>query len=107
MITIRRDEDDEILGYLAPTGDEWLPLTVFHVALADPASQDDAEEIVRRDGLASLSDPWWVEDEQGEWVEARLQEAQPHRIRVRWADPMIDQPAHGVWIDTRERRVRR
>jgi hypothetical protein len=107
MITIRRDEDDEILGYLAPAGENWQPLTVFHVALAEPTSQDEAEDIVRSEGLASLSEPWWVEDDQGQWSEARLQEAQPYRIRIRWTDPMLDQPAHGEWIDTRERRVRR
>lgn len=106
MIEIRRDEDDELLGYVVPAGDRWQPMTVFQVAMADPTSRDEAEDVVRADGLASLSDPWWVEDA-GEWREARLQEAEGTRIRIRWADPLVDQPAHGHWVDTKERRVRR
>jgi imidazolonepropionase-like amidohydrolase len=105
-VAIRREDDDELLGYLLRTGDAWLPMTVFHVALGAPTSEQEAEEIVRRDGLASLSEPWWLEDA-GEWREVRLQEAQPHRIRFRWADPTADQPAHGQWIDVRQRRLRR
>jgi imidazolonepropionase-like amidohydrolase len=106
-ITVRRDEDNEIMGYLLLTGTGWQPLTVFHAALGDPTTQQKAEDIVRRDGLASLSEPWWIEHEPGEWREARLLEAQPHRVRIRWADPTLDQPAHGQWIDTRHHHIRR
>jgi hypothetical protein len=105
-ITIRREEDDEILGHLLREGDDWRPVTVFRAPLAPATSREEAEDIVRRDGLASLSEPWWVEDGD-EWREARLQEVRPDRVRIRWTDPMIDQPAHGHWIDTAAGRVRR
>ncbi|WP_156892909.1 hypothetical protein [Actinokineospora enzanensis] len=105
-ITIRRADDDEVLGHLRPSGDFWQPMTVFHAALAAPTTLDVAEELVRRDGLSCLAEAWWVEDG-GVWREARIQEARPDRLRVRWADPMVDQPAHGVWIDPRAVRVQR
>jgi hypothetical protein len=105
-VTIRREEDDEILGHLLREGDGWRPVTVFRAPLALATSRQEAEDIVRRDGLTSLSEPWWVEDG-GEWREARLQEVRPDRLRIRWADPMIDQAAHGHWIDTVAGRVRR
>ena len=106
-ITIRRAEDGEILGYVVPTGTGWQPETIFRVALAEPTSRDEAEEILRRDGLARLSDAWWVECEPGQWREAYIQEARENRIRIRWADPLAEQPAHGHWIDPQVLRVRR
>jgi hypothetical protein len=106
-IEIRREEDDELLGHLRRTGARWEPVTVFHAALAGPAGREDAEDVVRRDGLSSLSDPWWVEETPGRWTEARIQEAHPDRVRVRWADPLLEQPAHGQWIDPRAVRVQR
>jgi hypothetical protein len=67
----------------------------------------EAENILRRDGLSCLGDPWWVEDEPGHWKEARIQEARPDRLRIRWADPLADQPAHGHRVDPRVVRVQR
>ncbi|MFC0113785.1 hypothetical protein [Kibdelosporangium aridum] len=106
MHTIRRDEDDEIMGYVVPVGDHWQATTVFNAALADPTSLEEAEDIVRRDGLSCLTDRWLVEY-QGEWREARLQEVRPDSVRLWWADPMIEQSPHGQWIDTRAHKIRR
>ncbi|WP_410669969.1 hypothetical protein [Amycolatopsis sp. cmx-4-68] len=107
MIEVRRDEDGELLGHLRPVGAGWEPVTVFHAALACPAGRDDAEAVVRRDGLSCLADPWWLEEAPGRWVEVRIQEAHPDRLRVRWADPLAEQPAHGRWVDPRAVRVQR
>lgn len=106
-IEVRREEDGELLGHLRPADAGWEPLTVFHAALAEPAGWEEAEDVVRRDGLSCLGDPWWVEAEPGRWTEARIQEAYPDRVRVRWADPLLEQPAHGQWIDPRAVPVRR
>jgi hypothetical protein len=107
VIDIRRDEDGELLGHLRRAGPGWEPVTVFHGVLAEPSGRDEAEDVVRRDGLASLSDPWWVEEAPGRWTEVRIQEARSGRLRVRRADPLAEQPAHGRWIDPRAVRVRR
>ena len=106
-ITVRRDDDGEVLGYLRPVGENWQPMTVFHAELAEPTSREDAEDVLRRDGLSSLSDVWWVERGPDDWQEARIQEARPDRLRIRWADPFVDQPASGVWIDPTVVSVRR
>lgn len=106
-ITIHREEDGEILGYLQRTGSGWQPTTVFHAVLAEPTARAEAERILRNDGLSCLGDTWWVEDEPGRWREARIQEAHPTRLRIRWACPLVDQPAHGHWIDPRTVRVQR
>src|SRR5439155_26555217 len=106
LITIRREEDDEILGHVQHTDSGWQPMTLFAAPLGEPTSREQAEDRVRSDGLSRLGDPWWVEDEPGRWQEARIQEAHPDRLRIRWADPLIDQPAHGHWIDPRAVRVR-
>ncbi|WIX91619.1 hypothetical protein [Amycolatopsis sp. DG1A-15b] len=104
---VRREEDGELLGHLRLTGSGWEPVTVFHAALAGPTSREEAEDVVRRDGLPSLGDPWWAEEAPGRWTEVRIQEAHPDRLRVRWTDPLAEQPALGRWIDPREVRVRR
>ncbi|MET0235164.1 MAG: hypothetical protein ABW224_11035 [Kibdelosporangium sp.] len=105
--TIRRDEDDEVMGHLVPVADHWQPTTVFSAALAEPTTLAEAEDIVRRDGLSCLSDTWLVETAPGQWREARLQEARPDSVRLRWLDPMIEQSPHGEWVDTRATRMRR
>ncbi|PPK65923.1 hypothetical protein V5P93_000184 [Actinokineospora auranticolor] len=99
VVVRRDDDDDEILGYLRPVADRWQPTTVFHAVLAEPSERDAAEDVLRRDGMTSLSDPWWLEGTPGDWREVRIQEARPDRVRVRWADPMAEQPAHGHWVD--------
>lgn len=106
MIEIRREEDGELLGHLRRVGARWEPVTVFHGVLAEPSGRDEAEDVVRRDGLASLTDPWWVEEAPGRWTEIRIQEARTDRVRVRRTDPLAEQPAHGRWIDPRVLRVR-
>ncbi len=107
MIDVRREEDGELLGHLRWVGSGWEPVTVFHAALAEPAGRDEAEDVVRRDGLLCLSDPWWVEEEPERWTEVRIQEVRPDRLRVRWADPLAEQPPQGRWIDPRTVRLRR
>ncbi|WP_103342653.1 hypothetical protein [Amycolatopsis sp. CA-126428] len=106
-IEVRREEDGELLGHLRRVAAGWEPGTVFHGVLAEPSGRDEAEEVVRRDGLPSLAEPWWAEEAPGRWTEVRIQEAHPDRLRVRWADPLAEQPAHGRWIDPREVRLRR
>jgi hypothetical protein len=107
MHTIRREEDDEVMGHLVAVGDHWQPTSVFNAALAEPTTLEQAEDIVHRDGLSCLTDTWLVELESGHWREARLQEAKPDAVRLWWLDPMIEQSPHGHWVDTRTTRMRR
>jgi len=57
-IEVRRDEDDELLGLLLPTGaGRWVPATIFGAALAPAADEELAESVVREHGLSSLGRP--------------------------------------------------
>ncbi|HEY3467401.1 MAG TPA: amidohydrolase family protein [Amycolatopsis sp.] len=105
-VTVRRDEDGEVLGHLRREGTGWQPVTVFGGVLAGPSSREEAEEVLRRDGLASLGEVWWVHSG-AEFREARIQEARPDRIRIRWADPLVEQSPQGEWIDPRVVRIQR
>lgn len=106
-IAIYREHDGEILGYLRREGAAWQPVTVFGGVLAGPTSREEAEHILRCDGLSSLGDIWWVQDGPDGFKQALIQEARPDRLRIRWADPLADQTPHGHWIDPRAVRVER
>lgn len=107
MHTIRRDEDDELMGYVVPVGDHWQPTTVFNAPLGDPTTFDEAEATVLRIGLSALMGRWQVELD-GEWRDVWLQEARPDSVRVHWADPMVA-PAQqdAQWLDARAHTFRR
>nr|WP_042183050.1 hypothetical protein [Kibdelosporangium sp. MJ126-NF4]CEL15327.1 hypothetical protein [Kibdelosporangium sp. MJ126-NF4]CTQ95632.1 hypothetical protein [Kibdelosporangium sp. MJ126-NF4] len=106
MHTIRRDEDNELMGYVAPVGDHWQPITIFNAALGDPTTFDEAERTVRNIGLSSLMGRWQV-DYDGQWRDVWLQEVRPDSVRVYWADPMVDPKQGGHWIDARTHTFRR
>ncbi len=97
---VRRDEDGEMLGRVVPTSGGWQAVTTFGAPLGDVTSHDQALETVRARGLSCLAEPWWIRPlGELEWQEARLMEVRPDRIRLRWTDPMADQPPSGQWFD--------
>jgi hypothetical protein len=95
---VRRD-DGELLGRVVPLTGGWLPVTVFGAALGPLGDRDAAVETVEREGLASLGESWWARTDSPQWQEVVLVEAQPDRVRLRWKDPMIEQPPPGQWYD--------
>ncbi|ALG07122.1 hypothetical protein [Kibdelosporangium phytohabitans] len=106
MHIVRRDEDNEFMGYVIPVGDHWLPTTMFKAALGDPTTFDEAEEIVLRLGLSSLMSRWQVEYE-GQWRDVWLQEANPDSVRVYWDDPVVEPEQNAQWLDARKHTFRR
>lgn len=96
-------EDGELLGRVVPQQGGWQPTTSFGAALGAPTEHDEAVEIVRAKGLSSLLEPWWIRPlDASEWMEAQLLEVTPDRLRIRWKDPMLDQPPSGHWRDVDE-----
>jgi imidazolonepropionase-like amidohydrolase len=91
-------EDGELMGRVVPVAGGWLPTTVFGAALGAVSDHDAAVETVRQEGLASLTETWWARTD-GPWQEAVLTEAQPDRVRLRWKDPLLEQPPSGRWYD--------
>jgi hypothetical protein len=102
---VRRENDwapgepGELVGLLLPVdGDQWVPATVFGVALGPAADERLAESLVRERGLSSLADRWWVRVAGGSWRKAWLLEVKRDRVRLRWDDPMLMLPGHGEWV---------
>jgi imidazolonepropionase-like amidohydrolase len=93
---VRLDEG-EILGRVVPVTGGWLPTTVFGAALGPVTDRDAAVETVSREGLSSLAEPWLARTDGPDWAEATLLEVQPDQVRLRWNDPLLDQPASGRW----------
>lgn len=59
MIEIRRDEDQELCGWVVADGaDAWRALTVFGADLARCPSAAEASRVVLDQGLASLAAHW-------------------------------------------------
>ncbi|KAB8180154.1 amidohydrolase family protein [Microbispora catharanthi] len=95
---VRRD-DGELLGRVVPTAGGWQAVTIFGVPLGGAGDQGDAVRTLHARGLACLSEPWWARVGDGPaWREARIVEAAPGRVRLRWSDPMADQPPSGEWF---------
>ncbi|MFC0623312.1 amidohydrolase family protein [Kribbella deserti] len=101
-------DDGELLGYAVPLAGGWQATTVFGAALGPVTSREDAIELLRTEGLASLAELWWVRAiDHPDWRQARLTEVQPDRLRLHWADPMIEQPSGGTWYDVSDLEVKR
>jgi hypothetical protein len=84
---IRRADDGELLGLLIECGELWIPATVFGGRLAAPTSRQEAEEIVRAEGLASLADSWWLRQDGQPWQEIWFLEIRSDRVRVNDRNP--------------------
>ncbi|MEZ5117769.1 MAG: hypothetical protein R2737_16030 [Candidatus Nanopelagicales bacterium] len=81
MEQVRRPDDGELLGFVARDAEGWSARTVFHGELARGASREEAYDVVRARGLASLAERWhWYSRRTGRWEVVVLQEAVPGRV---------------------------
>ena len=80
---VRRASDGELEGFVAPDGDGWLALTVFHGVLGRAATARDARAVVHQRGLASMAERWWwFSRRTGAWRIVVPLESSPGRVRV-------------------------
>lgn len=96
-----RDEDGEILGYLAPAEDGLcVPVTLVGHALAGPGDADDARAALDSVGLSYLADRWLLTlPEREEPVSVQIVEASPARVRVANVDFGCTEVDYGhVWV---------
>lgn len=83
MEEIRRDDDGELCGHVAPFGGGWRSLTVFGAVLGQHDDRDAAERHVLTDGLASLAERWTLRNgTTGDEEVVCLQEADPASVTV-------------------------
>ena len=90
---VRRDEDDELLGYVeSDRNGGWRALTVFGGLLGEAGTVDEAVAELESSGLSSLAETWWYRSpEDGRWVAAVILEARPGEVRAQLGslpDPM-------------------
>lgn len=83
MFEVRRDEDDELCGHVAPRDEGWVALTVFGGVLGEHDDRDEAVGQVLRDGLASMADRWTLRSvATGDDEVVCIQEANPTAVTV-------------------------
>lgn len=59
LTEIRRQDDAERIGFLAPSGGLWAPLNLLGIPLADPSDREQAESTVRERAMSSIVEPYW------------------------------------------------
>lgn len=74
--TPHRRDDGELLGWIHPSGDDWVGVDILGRTVSDAVDWLVAEEILEEHGLAWLADPWMLE---GEVLE---DDGDPTRVRI-------------------------
>lgn len=83
MEEIRRTDDGELCGHIAPVNGGWHALTVFGAVLGRHDDRDDAARHVLTDGLACLAERWTLRNgATGDEEVVCLQEANPASVTV-------------------------
>jgi hypothetical protein len=77
-----RSRDEELVGYLVPSGDAVVPVTLFGFALAGPGDVDDATALLETVGLSVLADPWELELSDGQRIRVKIREVSADRLVV-------------------------
>ena len=55
----RRPDDDERVGYLVPTGELFIPVTLVGLPLGAAQAEADATALLHERGLMTLNGRWW------------------------------------------------
>lgn len=80
--TPHRRDDGELIGWIHPSGDDWVPVDVLGRSIAAAGEWLDAEAALDAHGLAWLADPWVLE--------ATPPGARPTRVRIVEVTPDAD-----------------
>ncbi|MGP6170206.1 hypothetical protein ACTU6U_07685 [Microbacterium sp. A196] len=80
--TPHRRDDGELLGWIHPSGDDWVAVDVFGRTISDAVDWLVAEELLEEHGLAWLAEPWMLEDE-GRPIRVRIVEVAPEHDGIR------------------------
>lgn len=82
----RREEDDELLGFLVPDGELFVPVTIFGYVLGTAVDEHDAVTVLESVGLSYLAERWTLRLETGAAISVQLVEARPDRVVVKNVD---------------------
>lgn len=80
---VRRDDDGELCGYVAPDEGRWLSMTVFRGVLGEFDDEHAARRDVESRGLAALAERWMLVDhESGDEQIVCIQQASPDEVTL-------------------------
>jgi hypothetical protein len=83
----RRQDDDELLGYIAPTDEAFQARTVFGYPVGAVSDQQHAEQTLESIGLSYLAERWLLTiDGRDEPVTVQIVEATPAKVTVKSVD---------------------
>ncbi|MGJ9423535.1 hypothetical protein [Aeromicrobium sp. CF3.5] len=82
----RRSSDREIVGYVAPTGDLVVAMSLLGTPLGEPGDWHDAEECLDQIGLSQLAEPWWLSHDGGPDQKVAIVEVDREHVVVANAD---------------------
>ena len=81
-----RAQDNELLGFLVPDGEFFVPVTIFGYILGNAADRDVAEHVLESVGLSSLAERWWFRLADNRRVAVEIIEASPTRVVLKNVD---------------------
>ena len=81
-----RDEDNELLGFLVPDGECFVPVTIFGYVLGGPDDRDDASQVLESIGLSCMAERWWLRLDATTRIAVEIVEASPERVVVMSVD---------------------
>ncbi len=95
-----RKDDDEFLGYIVEDTSGWQAQTIFGYTIARTESREDAERILKEQGLMYLTGVWqYFDKEDGDWFPCIIKEAYEHRVIVIRTNEMgYQEPDDGKFV---------
>jgi hypothetical protein len=82
----RRSDDGELLGWIRPHGEEFVPVTLLGHDLAEPSDWLQAEERLEARGLSWLAEPWTFTSADHGDIRVRIVDVRPDGIRIKTED---------------------
>jgi hypothetical protein len=82
----RRADDNELIGFLVPDGECFLPVTVFGYPIAATSAREAAEEELDQGGLRYLAERWTLQLEGQSPIQVEIVEANPQKVVVKNVD---------------------
>jgi len=77
--TPHRRDDGELVGWIFPVGDDWVPVDLFGREVAEPLDWLDAEAVLEERGIRWLADVWMLERDAAAPLRVRIVEVTPDR----------------------------
>ncbi|MEO7123243.1 MAG: hypothetical protein ABI400_09060 [Lacisediminihabitans sp.] len=84
-----RRGDGELVGWMSPRGEKFVPIDLFGRPLTDAVDWLPAEETLEAVGIGYLADAYELKLDDGHWLRVRVIEVSTERIVVKkddWGD---------------------